>query len=69
MTTLHYTLKVEGLDDDSLVVRSFEGRETLSDDNFLAQAIVGFRYDINLASRRTDLSAEQMVDMSAELKN
>ncbi len=68
MTTLHYTLKVEGLDDDSLVVRSFEGRETLSDDNFLAQAIVGFRYDINLASRRTDLSPEQMVDMSAELK-
>ncbi len=66
MATLHYTLSVDGLDDDSLVVRGFEGQETLSDDLFLS--CQGFRYEIALASRRPDLSPEQMVDMQAELK-
>ncbi len=66
MATLHYTLSVDGLDDDSLVVRGFEGQETLSDDLFLG--CHGFRYEIALASRRPDLSPEQMVDMQAELK-
>ncbi len=66
MATLHYTLSVDGLDDDSLVVRGFEGQETLSDDLFLG--CHGFRYEIALASRRPDLSPEQMVDRQAELK-
>ena len=68
MATLHYTLTVDGLDDDSLVVRGFEGHETLSDGVFLGQPCYGFRYQIALASRRPDLTPEQMVDMQAELK-
>ncbi|MGY2572830.1 type VI secretion system tip protein VgrG, partial [Vibrio sp. C8] len=66
MATLHYTLTVDGLDDNSLVVRGFEGQETLSDDLYLDNH--GFRYEIALASRRPNLSPEQMVDMQAELK-
>jgi len=66
MATLHYTLSVDGLEDDSLVVRGFEGQETLSDG--LSLDYYGFRYEITLASRRPDLSPEQMVDMQAELK-
>ncbi len=35
MVTLGFTIKIDGLDDDSLVVQSFEGQESLSDTPYL----------------------------------
>ncbi|WED22865.1 type VI secretion system tip protein VgrG [Vibrio sp. JC009] len=67
MATLKFTLRVEGLEDNSLVVRSFEGHEALSDGVFNQTTCFGFRFDIDLASRRSDLSPEQFIDNCAEL--
>ncbi|RJX66542.1 type VI secretion system tip protein VgrG [Vibrio sinensis] len=68
MATLTYTLALDGVQDDSLVVRSFDGQESLSESVFHAQACYGFRYEIKLASRRSDLLPDDVVDKQAELK-
>ncbi len=52
MTTLRFTLSIDGLEDDSLVVRSFEGQENFSDGHFHGSACFGFRYQIELANRQ-----------------
>ncbi|WP_220106363.1 type VI secretion system Vgr family protein [Vibrio cholerae] len=68
MATLAYSIEVEGLEDETLVVRGFHGQESLSNSVFLGQACYGFRYQMQLASRVSNLTAEQMVDKRAELK-
>ncbi|TQP54602.1 type VI secretion system tip protein VgrG, partial [Vibrio cholerae] len=68
MATLAYSIEVEGLEDETLVVRGFHGQESLSNSVFLGQACYGFRYQVQLASRLSNLTAEQMVDKRAELK-
>ncbi|HAS3163478.1 TPA: type VI secretion system tip protein VgrG [Vibrio cholerae] len=68
MATLAYSIEVEGLEDETLVVRGFHGQESLSNSVFLGQACYGFRYQVQLASRVSNLTAEQMVDKRAELK-
>ncbi|MEW4477528.1 type VI secretion system Vgr family protein [Vibrio cholerae] len=68
MATLAYSIEVEGLEDETLVVRGFHGQESLSNSVFLGQACYGFRYEVQLASRVSNLTAEQMVDKRAELK-
>ncbi len=68
MTRLHFTLTIDGLEDETLVVRGFEGQESLSDSHFLDSACFGFRYYIDLASREEKLKPEQIVDCNAELR-
>ena len=69
MATLSFRLKVDGLADDTLVVREYQGVESLSDkplDN--GQTCYGFRYEIKLASRQSTLKAVQLVDKPAQLE-
>lgn len=65
--SLMFTIRIDGVDDDSLVVREFEGYETLSHDPLLFSECHGFHYDIALASRRSDLTALDAVDQFAQL--
>lgn len=66
-TTLGFTLEVEGLDSEALVVRGFDGQEVLSDDK-VGDCDYGFRYSIDLASRQSDITPDQIIDKTAELK-
>jgi type VI secretion system secreted protein VgrG len=69
MATLGFKVTIDGLDDDTLVVRQYQGQESISDSiDALGNACSGFRYSIDLASRLTNLTAEQMVDKSALLE-
>ncbi|WJG28183.1 type VI secretion system tip protein VgrG [Vibrio furnissii] len=67
MATLKYQFHVEGLEDDTLVVRGFEGQETLSSERINGQLCHGFRYELELASRLANLTPEMVVDKVAEL--
>ncbi|WP_342606999.1 type VI secretion system Vgr family protein [Vibrio tritonius] len=67
MATLSYKIKVDGLEDDLLVVHSFDGHESVSDSVFQGEPCYGFRYIIELASRQSNITAEQIVDRGAEL--
>ena len=68
MATLQFSIRVDGVSDESLVVRSYQGQDNFSS---VQQAdgswCHGFRYQIELASRRPDLTALDMVDKKAEL--
>lgn len=67
MATLGFKLQVEGLEDDALLVHSFEGLESLSDDGVQGDACIGFRYALELASRQSTFTPEQLIDKTAEL--
>ncbi|WGY45603.1 type VI secretion system tip protein VgrG [Vibrio sp. ABG19] len=67
MATLSYQIQVEGLEDDTLVVHAFNGQETLSSEGQGSAPCHGFRYQIELASRQPNLSADAIVDKTAEL--
>ncbi|WJG27545.1 type VI secretion system tip protein VgrG [Vibrio furnissii] len=72
MATLKYQFHVEGLEDDTLVVRGFDGQETLSSERINGQLLNeqpchGFRYELELASRLANLTPEMVVDKVAEL--
>ncbi|MBY8160711.1 type VI secretion system tip protein VgrG, partial [Vibrio fluvialis] len=56
-----------GLEDDTLVVRGFDGQETLSSERINGQPCHGFRYELELASRLANLTPEMVVDKVAEL--
>ena len=69
MTTLTFTLVLDGIEEDTLVVREYQGHESLSDTLLQdGSPCYGFRYQLTLASRRSDLSADQIVDKHAELR-
>lgn len=69
MATLGFRLTVDGLDDETLVVREYQGHESISDStDWAGRPCYGYRYQIELASRRMDLSAEQLVDTKALLE-
>ncbi|EKO3513559.1 type VI secretion system Vgr family protein [Vibrio fluvialis] len=67
MATLKYQFHVEGLEDDTLVVRGFDGQETLSSERINGQPCHGFRYQLELASRLANLTPDMVVDKVAEL--
>ncbi|EMA2445565.1 type VI secretion system tip protein VgrG [Vibrio fluvialis] len=67
MATLKYQFHVEGLEDDTLVVRGFDGQETLSSERINGQPCHGFRYELELASRLANLTPDMVVDKVAEL--
>ncbi|WCP65879.1 type VI secretion system tip protein TssI/VgrG [Vibrio tubiashii] len=66
MPTLNYLIEIDGLEDESLVVHEFNGCESLSSDD--QELCIGYRYEINLASRRHDLSEDDIVDKNVQLK-
>lgn len=63
MSTLNFTLNVEGLTPETLIVREYQGQESLSDYGNCH----GFKYQIELASRHTDITPDQIVDKNAWL--
>ncbi|WP_112134696.1 type VI secretion system Vgr family protein [Marinomonas primoryensis] len=69
MATLTFTLVLDGIEEDTLVVREYQGHESLSDTLLQdGSPCYGFRYQLSLASRRSDLSADHIVDKHAELR-
>jgi len=68
MATLAYTIEVEGLSDEALVVTRFDGQESLSASMFGQRLCYGFCYQIELASRLPHLTPEQVVDRAVELR-
>ncbi|ENM5840848.1 type VI secretion system tip protein VgrG [Vibrio mimicus] len=67
MARLQFQLQVDGVDDESLVVRGFEGQESLSGSVWRDQPCYGFRYQIDLASAIPGHTAELFVDKTAHL--
>jgi len=67
MARLSFRLTVEGLADDTLVVREYQGVESLSDSAQAGLHCYGFRYEIKLASRQSGLTALELVDKTAQL--
>ncbi|HAS6165703.1 TPA: type VI secretion system tip protein VgrG [Vibrio vulnificus] len=68
MAKLTFTLTVDGLPEETFVVTSYQGKESLSDSRFdVSQACYGFRYNIELASRQSSIRAQQVVDKAAQL--
>lgn len=65
--SLAFTLTIDGLDENTFVVRDFDGHESLSHQASFFSDCHGFHYDIGLASRRSDLSAFDVVDQFAQL--
>ncbi|MCC4236403.1 type VI secretion system tip protein VgrG [Vibrio anguillarum] len=68
MARLSFRLTVEGLADDTLVVREYQGVESLSDSAQAGLRCYGFRYEIKLASRQSGLTALELVDKTAQLE-
>jgi type VI secretion system secreted protein VgrG len=69
MRTLNFRLTVDGVNDDTLVVRQYQGHESVSDStDAQGQRVFGYRYQIELASRNSGLTAKQMVDSKALLE-
>ncbi|WP_261854744.1 type VI secretion system Vgr family protein [Vibrio spartinae] len=69
MATLGFRLTIDGVNDETLVVRDYQGVESISDSvDDQGQPVYGYRYRIDIASRNSDLSFEQMVDSSALLE-
>ncbi len=67
MATLRFTFQVEGMPEELLVVRRFDGQESLSESEYQSRACFGFCYEIELASRKENLTPEQVVDKLGEL--
>ncbi|WP_275426775.1 contractile injection system protein, VgrG/Pvc8 family, partial [Marinomonas arctica] len=69
MATLTFTLALDGMEDNTLLVREYQGHESLSDSLLKnGSPCYGFRYQLSLASRQSDLSADTLVDKNAELR-
>lgn len=68
MRNLYFALTIDGVDDPTIVVRQFHGCDSISDsEDESGQALYGFRYHIDIASKSPSLTAEQMVDNTALL--
>ncbi|QMV17038.1 type VI secretion system Vgr family protein [Vibrio spartinae] len=69
MATLGFRLTINGVNDASLVVRDYQGFESVSASvDAGGHPVYGYRYHIALASRNSDLTFEQMVDTTALLE-
>ncbi|TVO35860.1 type VI secretion system Vgr family protein [Vibrio algivorus] len=71
MATLQFSLRIDGVSEDALSVVSFDGHDNLC--SVLREQhghdawCHGFRYHIKLASRQSDITAQDTVDKKAEL--
>ena len=69
MTTLNFNLRVDGLDENTFVVREYRGEESLSQRRLITgKTCYGFRYDVALASRQHNVSTELVVDKNVQLE-
>ncbi|SHF79155.1 type VI secretion system Vgr family protein [Vibrio gazogenes] len=69
MATLGFRLTINGVNDASLVVRDYQGFESVSASvGASGHPVYGYRYHIELASRNSDLTFEQLVDTTALLE-
>ncbi|SHO58242.1 Phage-related baseplate assembly protein [Vibrio quintilis] len=70
MRTLNFRLTIDGITDETLVVRSFEGDESVSDSiDSHDIPFFGYRYSIELASRSSaSLFPEKIIDSKALLE-
>ncbi|EGU31328.1 type VI secretion system Vgr family protein [Vibrio scophthalmi] len=69
MATLNFNFHVDGLDENTFVVREYQGQETLSNGEARqGRACFGYHFDIALASRNNTLSAENIVDKNVQLE-
>ncbi|SHH61307.1 Phage-related baseplate assembly protein [Vibrio aerogenes CECT 7868] len=69
MSGLGFRLTIDGVEDDTLVVRDFQGCDAISaGTDGLGSPVYGYRYQINFASRSAGLTAEQIVDHTALLE-
>lgn len=69
MARLGFRILIDDLDDETLVVREYHGQESVSDSlDEQGQLVSGFRYQIELASRRDDLTPLDTVDRNALLE-
>ncbi|MEI8631862.1 type VI secretion system tip protein TssI/VgrG [Vibrio sp. PP-XX7] len=69
MRTLNFRLTINGIADETLVVRQFQGHESISDSvDATGQPVFGYRYQIDLASRNSRLAAKDIVDNTAVLE-
>ncbi|OLQ84312.1 type IV secretion protein Rhs [Vibrio ponticus] len=68
MAKLTFTLSVEGLPEETFVVTGYTGKECLSQSDWgNGEPYFGFRYNIELGSRQSSITAEQVVDKAAHL--
>ncbi|UPQ89088.1 type VI secretion system Vgr family protein [Vibrio sinaloensis] len=69
MPTLNFNIQIEGLEPDTVRVVEYSGWDSLSNtDTENSQPCRGFRYQFQLASRLSSLSAEQIVDKSIQFE-
>jgi type VI secretion system secreted protein VgrG len=69
MKTLQFRLTIDGVDDETLVVREYQGFESVSDStDAQGLPVYGYRYQIDFASRNAGLTADKVVDSSALLE-
>jgi type VI secretion system secreted protein VgrG len=69
MRGLSFRLNVDSIGGEALVMREYRGYESVSDSvDDQGRPVFGFRYQIELASRNPNLTAEQMVDNRALLE-
>ncbi|CAM3543238.1 Phage-related baseplate assembly protein [Vibrio aerogenes CECT 7868] len=69
MNSLNFRLTVDGVDDETLVVRDYQGVESVSDSvDSQGNPVYGYRYQIALASRSSGHTAKKFVDSKALLE-
>lgn len=69
MARLRFSITINGMDEEHFVVRQFQGIESISTETtHWGTNVVGYRYEIDLASRQHDLSAEHFVDQNVRLE-
>lgn len=69
MPRLTFHIQVDGVDEEAFVVRKFTGLESLSNDLSQANELCcGYRYQIELASRRSDIAPDELIDKNVCLE-
>jgi type VI secretion system secreted protein VgrG len=69
MATLGFRFSIDGFEDETLVVREYQGHESMSDSrDSQGHVCFGFRYQIELASRRSDITPQDTVDRKGLLE-
>lgn len=69
MPKLKFHIIVDGVDEEAFVVHKFSGVESLSNDLTQANELCcGYRYQIDLASRRSDIDPDALIDQNVRLE-
>lgn len=69
MPRLKFHIIVDGVDEEAFVVHKFSGIESLSNDlSQTHELCCGYRYQIDLASRRSDIVPDELIDKNVRLE-